>query len=88
MAVIVPRRREDFFDDRGEPTLRFVRWMEGVTQSANDTADIVDVDLSFQSYSAQSQWLQKQISGLPEFTIDTSGFTVDSSLITVDKVLA
>lgn len=85
MSIIVPRRREDFFDSRGEPTLRFTRFLEELTQQVNDTADS---DIPFQSYSAQSQWLQKQISGLPEFTIDTSGFTVDSSLITVDKVLA
>ena len=38
--------------------------------------------------SSQVQWMQKQISGLPEFTIDTSGFTFDSTEITFDKVIA
>ena len=33
--VITPRRREDFFDDKGEPTLRFIRWIELVTGQTN-----------------------------------------------------
>lgn len=35
VPIIVPRRREDFFEPNGEPTLRFVRWMESVTDSDN-----------------------------------------------------
>ena len=38
--------------------------------------------------SSQVQWMQKQISGLPEFTVDTSGFTTDTSLIATDKAIA
>ena len=38
--------------------------------------------------SSQTQWLQKQINGLPEFTIDTTGFTTDTTFITTDKVSA
>lgn len=38
--------------------------------------------------NSQVEFLQRQINGLPEFTIDTSGFTVDSTFITTDKVLA
>lgn len=40
------------------------------------------------AYSTFAQHLQRQIDGLPEFTIDTSGFTIDTSLITTDKVTA
>lgn len=32
--------------------------------------------------------LLKVNEGLPEFTIDTTGFTVDTTLITTDKVIA
>jgi hypothetical protein len=39
-------------------------------------------------FSSQVQFLQQQISGLPEFTIDTTGFTIDTTLITTDKVIA
>lgn len=33
--IITPRRREDFFDRTGEPTLRFVKWIELVTGQTN-----------------------------------------------------
>lgn len=38
--------------------------------------------------SSQVQFLQKQIDGLPEFTMDTQGFTMDSTEFTMDKVIA
>lgn len=34
------------------------------------------------------QQLLKESEGLPEFTIDTTGFTTDTTLITSDKVIA
>jgi len=86
--IIVPRRREDFFDQQGNPTLRFVKFLEKLTEQSNDASSSLDVAASPQGYSAQNQWLQRQISGLPEFTIDTTGFTVDTTLITTDKVIA
>ncbi len=43
---------------------------------------------SSNGFSSQVQWMQKQISGLPEFTIDTTGFTFDGTEITFDKVTA
>jgi hypothetical protein len=52
-------------------------------------ADIVDLqDSHYPNLSSQVQFLQQQIDGLPEFTIDTSGFTFDSTEITFDKVIA
>ena len=45
-------------------------------------------NFSTSGFGSQVQWLQQQISGLPEFTIDTSGFTFDSTEITFDKVIA
>lgn len=43
---------------------------------------------SSNGFSSQTQWLQKQIDGMPEFTIDTTGFTTDTTFITTDKVIA
>lgn len=40
--IIVPRRREDFFDTNGEPTHRFVRWMESVTSVSNETTTVIE----------------------------------------------
>ena len=52
-------------------------------------ADIVDLqDSHYPNLSSQVQFLQQQIDGLPEFTMDTSGFTFDGTEITFDKVIA
>jgi hypothetical protein len=40
--IIIPRRRADFFDDRGEPTYRYIKWVELVTGQTNDTSVIVE----------------------------------------------
>ena len=45
-------------------------------------------NFSTNGFSSNVQWLQKQVDGLPEFTIDTTGFTFDSTEITFDKVIA
>ena len=34
-TIIVPRRREDFFAQNGEPTARFINWIELVTGQTN-----------------------------------------------------
>lgn len=41
-TIIVPRRREDFFDENGDPTHRFIRWVEAVTGQTNNTSVIVE----------------------------------------------
>ena len=46
------------------------------------------INSSSNGFNSQVQWMQQQINGLPEFTIDTSGFTFDSTEITFDKVTA
>ena len=52
-------------------------------------ADITDLqDSHYPNLSAQVQFLQQQIDGFPEFTMDTTGFTMDSTEWTMDKVLA
>ena len=43
---------------------------------------------SANGFNSQVQWLQQQINGLPEFTMDTTGFTMDSTEFTMDKVIA
>lgn len=51
--------------------------------------DIVsDVQNFNNGASSSAQWIQRQLDGLPEFTIDTTGFTVDTTLITTDKAVA
>ena len=87
-TIIVPRRREDFFNDRGDPTQRFVTWMELVTESNNDTVTtIINADKGA-PFGPQIQQILKELAGLPDFTVDTTGFTADSTFITADKVIA
>jgi hypothetical protein len=87
-TIIVPRRREDIFNDNGDPALRFVSWMELVTESNNDTVTtIINADKGA-PLSAQLQQVIKELAGLPEFTMDTTGFTMDSTEFTMDKVIA
>ena len=88
MAIIVPRRREDFFNDKGDPTLRFVRFLEELTELTNDTSDTVETSASVSGFSAQVQQLRLELNGLPEFTMDTEGFTMDTTDFTMDKVIA
>jgi hypothetical protein len=42
----------------------------------------------FNRYNSMIQQIQKELDGLPEFTVDTTGFTFDSTKITFDKVIA
>lgn len=54
-----------------------------------NTDPIADLENSNSNgFSSQVQWMQQQINGLPEFTIDTTGFTTDTTFITTDKVIA
>ena len=51
--------------------------------------DIITLeDSHYPNLSAQIQFLQQQLDGLPEFTMDTEGFTMDSTEFTMDKVIA
>ena len=40
------------------------------------------------SITSQILWLEQQINGASELTIDSTGFTTDTTLITTDKVIA
>ncbi len=59
-------------------------------QRTGGDVDLIEASSSFSTsgFSPQVQFLQQQISGLPEFTIDTTGFTIDTTLITTDKAIA
>ncbi len=128
--IIVPRRREDIIDDKGNLTLRFTRFLESLTETTNtsttiindnaddiaantvligintiainnnasdisDNTDLINANSGlideipvYSGFMAQMQFLQRQFDGLPEFTIDTSGFTTDLTFITTDKAIA
>ena len=82
----------EFFKDRvtrayfeQQNTIIFQLWQK----LGGNTDPIEDLqNFSTNGFSSNVQWLQKQIDGFSEFTIDTSGFTTDTALITTDKVIA
>jgi len=88
MANILVPSRQDFFDDKGNFTLVAFRFFEGLTELVNGTSVEVETSALTSSFSAQLQQVRKELDGLPEFTIDTSGFTTDLTFITADKVIA
>lgn len=40
--IIVPRRREDFFKPNGDPTTRFLNWIELVTGQTNTSSLVIE----------------------------------------------
>ena len=51
--------------------------------------DILEIqNAQFLNLASQLQDMQRQLNGLPELTIDTTGFTTDLTTITTDKVIA
>lgn len=79
--IIVPRRREDWFDDNGNLTLRALRFLEGLTETTNETTVIINEATEEINGTLASKLLTLQMqvgSGIP-LTIDTTGFTVDTT---------
>ncbi len=63
--------------------------MESVTSTSNSTETIIsEIEATAFPNAILLQQLRREIEGLPEFTIDTTGFTVDTTQITTDKVIA
>lgn len=72
-----------FFEQ--QQTILFQLWQK--TGGSSDSV-AASFELDGLLYNSQIQNIIKRLDGLPEFTIDTTGFTVDTTLITTDKVIA
>ena len=62
--IITPRRREDFFDLAGEPTLRFIRWIELVTQQTNLTTNDIESNSIADNYTWQVGEEEKKVAAV------------------------
>jgi hypothetical protein len=80
---IQDREKRAFFEQNNTILLQLYNKLGGNNDPIADLANF-----SSNGNSSQDQWLQKQINGLPVFTIDTTGFTTDTTLMTTDKVIA
>ena len=71
-------------------TIIFQLWNRtgGDVDSISTGEDAINEIPVFSGFMAQLQFIQRQIDGLPEFSMDTTGFTMDSTEWTMDKVLA
>jgi hypothetical protein len=75
---------------RDNETREYVRQIETILfqlwQRTGGESDIIDASLNIANQSTQSYslWLQQQINGLPEMTMDTTGFTMDSTFWSMD----
>ena len=97
-AVLSYDRLKQLTAESGAPWVNLlIKDYQGIIQDANFIADEVDaidnrvIDLEDSHYpniATQVQFLQQQIDGLPEFTMDTEGFTMDTTDFTMDKVIA
>ena len=82
--IIPPRRRQDWFTENGELTLRALRFFESLTDTTNTVVTTVGDETGIGSLNAQVLRLQAQLgSGIPA-TIDTTGFTIDNTYQTID----
>jgi len=89
-TIVVPRRREDFFKPNGDPTLRFIRWIESVTSESNTL--IVDVDDTKQDVTASNSRVSRNAARinsieLKEFEIvnTTVGVTTEEFQVIICK---
>ena len=46
MADLIPPRRGEFLTKQGEPTLRFINWIESLTTQSNSTTEIIESPVS------------------------------------------
>lgn len=83
--IIVPRRREDWFNANGEFTSRALRFLESLTDRTNTVVQEFEDETGIGSLNAQVLRIKSQLgSGIP-VTIDTTGFTVDNTKQTTDR---
>lgn len=82
-AFLADREVRDFV--RQQNTIIFQLWRK-LGGNNDPISDLTNFSTS--GFNSQVQFLQQQLDGLPEFTIDTTGFTTDTTFITTDKVIA
>jgi hypothetical protein len=63
MSNLIPPRRGEFLTAKGEPTLRFINWIESLTTETNTTTEIIESPVSA-SVVAQISMLLRNIEEL------------------------
>jgi len=87
MATIPPRRGE-VLTREGEPSLRFITWIESLTDQSNKTANDVSEVSEDSSTRAQLSELNLKVGSGDQLTWDETGFTWDSTKHSFDQTEA
>ena len=84
MATIPPRRGEVFTPD-GQPTRRFMEYLESLTRQANESESSIGDVASDDSTRAQLASLHEKVGSGDPLTWDETGFTWDSTKHSFDQ---
>jgi hypothetical protein len=84
MSNLIPPRRGEFLTSKGEPTLRFINWIESLTTQSNETTIVTNTITNSSSVRAQLFALQEQMGSGDFLTWDDEGFSWDSDKFTFD----
>jgi hypothetical protein len=84
MSNLIPPRRGEFLTAKGEPTLRFINWIESLTTQTNTTTIVTNTITNSSSVRAQLFALQEQMGSGDFLTWDDEGFSWDSDKFTFD----
>jgi len=82
--VLVNRRLERILDPSGEPTHRFMRFLEELTESSNNNSEDIDDSTGSILLGNKINRLEQRIGNGLKMTGDTTGFTGDTTFITGD----
>ena len=86
--VLVQRRLEKILEANGDPTHRFMRFLEELTSNLNDNSQELDDATGIVLLAGKINRIQQQVgSGIP-LTVDTTGFTVDTDFQFTDQTEA
>jgi len=88
MADLIPPRRGEFLTKDGQPTQRFIEYLEALTRQSN-SASSATINVSNNSaIRAQLKALQQQVGSGNPLTWDETGFTWDSTKHSFDQTEA
>jgi len=82
-AFLKDREVSAFVEQQNVMIFQLYRKLGG---TSDPISDIGNEGIS--NFSSVLQQVTKELAGLPEFTMETTGFTMDSTEFTMDKVIA
>ena len=88
MADLIPPRRGEFLTKDGQPTQRFIEYLEALTRQSNSASSAAINVSNNSAIRAQLKTLQQQVGSGNPLTWDETGFTWDSTKHSFDQAEA